>query len=565
MSITACGETENTTAATTTSTETTSETTAATTETGLPELNENGDYTIELPLSDDLVTFSMWGGTPYTGSGLNDQNESVARQELEARTNVHIEWTHPVSGQEQAQFNLMVASNIYTDAIFGATGYMVGGVDKYINDEVIIDLAPYSEYFPNYMLRRAEANELDPDCLRMTVTDQGRLGFIQSIKKTLQGSYGGFMVRKDATDELGIDTDKVDTYDDWYDMLTQLKAYGFEIPFVEQKSTNGYLGANSLFLAGRDSGVKLFQIDGQVMYGPYTEGYKENLKMLAQWYAEGLYDQDFYSRTNPDSETMCLNGKAACSYIQRNNYDRYNASTVDGGQWIAIEVPRQSPDQIRKVGGMMVWKYATNSAYTISTQCDESKIPYMLKYFDYGFTYDGYILYNYGIEGKSFNFIDGKPTLTDEMLNNPDGLSIEQMITINCIHHNCSSCLYDWERTLGENTSEYEKFGASEVWDEHITPESFQYMPSLSIKEDVQTEYAAKLNDINTMAEEYSVKFISGEMDIDTQYDSFIAEMERMGIQQVLEWAQEAYESYLNRDITVGYTEAELVQYGIME
>ena len=45
----------------------------------------------------------------------------------------------------------------------------------------------------------------------------------------------------------------------------------------------------------------------------------------------------------------------------------------------------------------------------------------MLQFFDYFYTDEGYLLANYGIEGESYDLIDGVPTWSDYIMNNPDG------------------------------------------------------------------------------------------------------------------------------------------------
>jgi hypothetical protein len=52
--------------------------------------------------------------------------------------------------------------------------------------------------------------------------------------------------------------------------------------------------------------------------------------------------------------------------------------------------------------------YYQGQVLTISTTCDEDLIPIILKYTDYGFTDEGSLLYNYGIEGQAYDIVDGK-------------------------------------------------------------------------------------------------------------------------------------------------------------
>lgn len=54
----------------------------------------------------------------------------------------------------------------------------------------------------------------------------------------------------------------------------------------------------------------------------------------------------------------------------------------------------------------------------------EEEVRILMRYYDYMFTDEGSLLANWGIENKTFVYgDDGKPTFTDLIMNNPDGLS----------------------------------------------------------------------------------------------------------------------------------------------
>ena len=51
------------------------------------------------------------------------------------------------------------------------------------------------------------------------------------------------------------------------------------------------------------------------------------------------------------------------------------------------------------------------------------------QFLNYGYTKEGHMLYNFGIEGESYEMVDGKPIYTDYVLNNPDGLTANQALS----------------------------------------------------------------------------------------------------------------------------------------
>ena len=100
-------------------------------------------------------------------------------QALAERTNVTINFTHPVWGNEQTEFDLMISSGSYTDLIWSGARYYKGGEDAAVDDGVFWDLTPYIEqYMPNYMAL-IESNE---EVRRLAYSDAGRMVSIVSIE-----------------------------------------------------------------------------------------------------------------------------------------------------------------------------------------------------------------------------------------------------------------------------------------------------------------------------------------------------------------------------------------------
>ena len=74
---------------------------------------------LTLPIVSEKVTYKIWNGPKNSTSGMESPNDSSAYQEAES-TNIHIDWMQPAYGQEQEQFNLIIAE---------ATGFVFGGLD----------------------------------------------------------------------------------------------------------------------------------------------------------------------------------------------------------------------------------------------------------------------------------------------------------------------------------------------------------------------------------------------------------------------------------------------------
>ncbi len=115
-----------------------------------------GEYTAELPLSEDGITFTYWmTSQPFmmTYGGSLDYNTLPFYEAMEALTGVHLDLTVHSMQSSQEQFNLMFATGDYPDMF---EGEYTSGAGQGIEDDVIVPLNDYlSEYMPNYSASEA--------------------------------------------------------------------------------------------------------------------------------------------------------------------------------------------------------------------------------------------------------------------------------------------------------------------------------------------------------------------------------------------------------------------------
>ncbi len=93
--------------------------------------------------------------------------------------------------------------------------------------------------------------------------------------------------------------------------------------------------------------------------------------------------------------------------------------------------------------------------------------------------------------------------------------------------------------TYGDNVLEAFDTWAASVDDQYTLP------AALTLDTDQSEEYSSLFNDINTMAEERVGKFITGEADIETEWDAFQEDLISMGIEDCISIYQEAYDNFM--------------------
>ena len=64
----------------------------------------------------------------------------------------------------------------------------------------------------------------------------------------------------------------------------------------------------------------------------------------------------------------------------------------------------------------------------ISRNCKKPELA--ARFLDYGYTEEGHNLFNFGIEGVSYEWKDGYPTYTELITDNPDGLTMTESMNM---------------------------------------------------------------------------------------------------------------------------------------
>ena len=165
-----------------------------------------------------------------------------------------------------------------------------------------------------------------------------------------------------------------------------------------------------------------------------------------------------------------------------------------------------------------------------------------LRWLDYLYTDEGAMLANYGVEGDTYTLDDaGNPVFTDKILANPD-FSFSQAQGSFLMPPSSVACYYDWTRELA---SVPEKDVASyDVWS---SAGQDWTLPTLSLTQDESVDRAAIMGDVETYVQEKTTQMITGVLDIETEWDTYISDIESMGIADATAITQAAYDRYLQR------------------
>ena len=498
--------------------------------------------TISLPITDEVTSYSFWvpnfidSATPY-----NDPNEFPIWQALEEKTNIHINWELGAVSNAAEQFSLMLTSQDYTDLFAGVGEFLVGGIDYSIEEDIIVDLADLvPQHMPNYYELLC-ADEYSRKC---SYTDTGKLGGLHPISDSREPCWYGWVVRQDMLDAIGFEG-AMETIDDWDTVLAGLKEAGLGYLYLGATT-----GQSDLLMSAYDVSSSFLQKDGTVFYGPTDPGYHDYLAKLVEWTQAGYIDPDNAGRTTGwyTDFPLLVSGEAAIMPTLYTMFDLISAMGADVPDFklTHVDVPKLHAGDKQRVGNFAINLTTLGGSITcVSTACKD--IPTILHWFDWFFTAEGTMLTNYGIEGESYDLVDGEPVWTAYISNNPDGYTKAQMQGLYQVHSYIVQH-YDFTRAgsgLSDAAMEYQN-----IWASDFDYDNFYTLPgqnALSLTAEESEDIGSRESDIRTYVEEYTALVVAGQKDLESTWDAYVANVEAMGVQECIDIYQAAYDRFLAR------------------
>ena len=385
----------------------------------------------------------------------------------------------------------------------------------------------------------------DPAIRRMVSDSDGNIRFIGQRTAITAGKL--FFYRQDWLDKLGLETPK--TAEDLYNVFVAVRdgdpngnGLKDEIPFAVRKNGSNNRGNVMPFVHNWGIAETFFAEDGQVKFGATDPRMKEALTWLNRCYSEQLLDQEYLTRDKTSWYSEWTNDQVFMSYDWSAYID--NVSNLfkgtDDPVRIVGAVPPEGPtgisetrDQLQPITVDEDW----NAAVFVGATPEQKAAA--MKLFDYLYSEEGMTLLNFGIEGQHFNVVDGDYVYSDLIMNNPDGLSpqdalrsfgIQSMLTL----------LQDARYERAFVSDEVNRIRDIYEQEGHIG-EAF---PTLAFTGDEQSVINEKYTEIETYVNEMIDKFIMGVEPLD-KFDAFAAQVESMGLKDVLAAYQAAYDRYM--------------------
>ena len=446
-------------------------------------------------------------------------------QEIAELTNVNLKTVNSTSISDTNQaLNTLLASGDLPDMVvysnikdfaeeYGMEGAFVK-LDELINDDT-----------PNLQA------QFERKVVKSTITaSDGHIYYVPDICPEGIPANGWF-IRQDWLDKLGLETPT--NVEELYNVLTAFRnedpngnGIQDEVPYLYR-----FKSADALLEMQNVPTVWGVDENGQVYYSPITDEFKDGMKLIAQWYAEGLIDKEIYTRGSKSREKLFGDNVGGCTHDYFGTTAEFNnllADSIPGFKLVAFAPPGGKEYSARAV--------ATTSGAAISAASD--KIDVALRFLDFLYSEKGSTYQNFGLEGVHYELQDGIPYYTDTVLNGTETASnILKSAGCNADLPYIQDFWYE-EQWLTEEALKgfemYEQNGYNQA-----------PFPTLSYTKEEKDRYTVLNTSITTYVDEYKQKWVFGTSDVDATFDEFVSQVEQMGIGELTEIVQAAYDRYM--------------------
>lgn len=526
--------------------------TQASSDTGSVEVNETG-----YPITSEEITVTAAGPMP---SGCEDWSQLAVIDEYANRLGIRLDCDFYETDWE-TQLTLKVAGDELPDMLIGCS-MNVSDVNEWGGEGYFLDLSQYMDLMPNLKAYFDQYPELEAYC----TTSDGHIYGLPKLKVDMTDRLTRSFINKQWLDNLGLSMPT--SIDEYYEVLVAFKEQDAngngdpddEIPLLFTSDSGGYtalektlLDAYGIFTTDPNYVLQADE-SGKVELANINDTYKEYLKFMHRLYAEGLMEQEAFTITGDEITTKQqgdVYGSFGCGsapFVMANKDISYDAN------WMALSGMSSELHPKREASIASPVQNSILVAVNGNTEYPEA----LARFIDYFYTEEGMLSATKGYDGVTFDMVqdDLLGTEVPEM-RIPDGYTSGEEFrykgailneALNLVEKNIDrQAMFESDREVLEKPEFVEKYGwAARVIDAFKSDDvtGVEAYPVVSYTSDEVEERGAVYKDITTYLKQARAQFITGELDLDKDWDTYVNTLNQMNLGRLLEIEQAAYDRY---------------------
>ena len=297
-------------------------------------------------------------------------------------------------------------------------------------------------------------------------------------------------------------------------------------------------------------GVANYQDEnGDLVLQPVSPRYKKLLAHLADWYAKDLIDKEFPTMSRQDQWQKDMAGIVGVQFMSNSTYvnptlerppNHATLEEVAAGASVAMMPPPIGPEGYQGVQVYQAHSPISNwASLKIRHDVSDEKLAKILQIWDWRqHDPEGWMISQFGKEGVHFTW-SGEPgnskpirvTEEDVVANHPDEPKLGRFFHYPYGYH------MDMIRWIYSPQF-------VQIWDNWFAPGHSEYYHTRPYKWDLFTETEMKAiadrqgEGLNTLANEFFMRVVTGQVDLDAEWDNYVARWMAEGGEQVYEAMQ---------------------------
>ena len=456
-------------------------------------------------LAEEPVTVTMmtkeFVNAPFT-------SDTLTIREMQNRLGINLDLqTVAVSDADyEEKFNLMLASGNYPDIFFAQPQWIA----PYLDTGIVLDLTEIlPEKMPNVYSEMQKYG-----VVKDATSDDGKLWFVPKIEDSIR-FWEIEWINQDWLNQVGMEVPT--TTDELYEVLKAFKENMGDdcIPMTMgpwgDKLHDMYCAFDTWYT------WYMFSEETGMEYGPYdhAEQMRACLAYLNKLYSEDLLDHEYLTRDDDSINALIANNQTGLFYEWADDADRLR----DGGSLgvnYSYVTPVAGPD------GHRGWWKSNGLSLTFYINAKSEHLDEVFAMLDYMYSEEGRNLFTWGIEGETYEVVDGQKKYTEKVLTDPTGpITARRLYGVNPVTLPHVSEFEGWAGVIPPLVTEIADVTA---------PYANPIQPILAGTPDEETELANIMTDITKYVDSQLPLFVNGTLNTEDDFDAFIAQIERMGI-----------------------------------
>lgn len=510
---------------------------------------EPGSITYPLSTDKTISWYAQDNILPH--EKFKDASESPFHLGLAENLGVTIDWTFPTTGADGNTFTTTLMADP-ENLPYIMDGYFMNNANQYLEDGIIWDLTDYiQEYAPDYYAWL----QTNPAYDRAMKTDEGRyyaFGFFRE-DGGWNDSYQGPVVRKDWLEECGLEIPKtISEFENVIRVFNEKYGATFDSAYNVRFKQNGVAGAFGAY-GNADADWGWYVKDDVVSFAQAQPEWRDYMIWQNKLWNEGLIDQDILTEDDTTIKNKVHNDKCGIAITSMGQLNNWNKERVADGKdevWIGIPYPTADDGSLSCIfGGTGI---GTRTS-VITTTADEETMKLCLQILNYAYTDEGFLYWNYGTEGVSWEYNDENvPVYTSLVNDDPDTDPITKYggatWGASCIQATNLLYLKNSQTAIEANDTWFYIYPDDEEKNFAVTG-GWKWPTGVTFTIEESDELDEIAQNIPTYVSESFAAFLTGSKDIndDAVWESYLADLETYNLSRILEIRQDCYDRYKAR------------------